>query len=336
MVPLPPKLKFEDVLIVPQPSSVNSRSEVNLQVEYDFLHSPLKWRGVPIVASNMDTVGTFSMAWGLAKYGMLTCIHKYNSYARWSQIPESDDYNWRNHVTVTSGISKNDLHRLDDIISLQPDLKFICLDVANGYTQAFIEAVKSVRANYPEKIIIAGNVVTQEGTARLLNAGADIIKIGIGSGSVCITRDKTGVGYPQLSAVIECGQIADEMGGRIMSDGGCRLPGDVAKAFGAGADFVMLGSMLAGHKEGEGKPIMIAGETYYEFYGMSSKTAMQKYAGGVADYRTAEGKSIQIADKGNLDDTLLDILGGLRSTCTYVDANSLADLAPRTTFVQIN
>jgi GMP reductase len=166
-------------------------------------------------------------------------------------------------------------------------------------------------------------------------AGADIVKVGIGPGSVCTTRVKTGVGYPQLSAIIECADAAHGLGGHIISDGGCVTPGDVAKAFGAGADFVMLGGMLAGHNESGGEMIEIAGEKYKKFYGMSSETAMNKHVGGVAEYRASEGKTVQVPFKGDVIDTLKDILGGIRSTCTYVGASKLKELTKRTTFIRV-
>ncbi|WP_274972068.1 GMP reductase, partial [Zunongwangia profunda] len=213
--------------------------------------------------------------------------------------------------------------------------KFICIDVANGYSEHFVKFVKKTREQYPDKVIIAGNVVTGEMVEELLIAGADIIKVGIGPGSVCTTRVKTGVGYPQLSAIIECADAAHGLGGQIISDGGCAIPGDVAKAFGAGADFVMLGGMLAGHDESGGDVIEVKGEKFKRFYGMSSSTAMDKHAGGVAEYRASEGKTVQVPYRGPVENTLQDILGGIRSTCTYVGAGRLKELTKRTTFIRV-
>lgn len=175
------------------------------------------------------------------------------------------------------------------------------------------------------------NIMVEE----LLLSGADIIKVGIGPGSVCTTRVKTGVGYPQLSAIIECADAAHGLGGHIISDGGCTIPGDIAKAFGAGADFVMLGGMLAGHDQSGGELIERNGERFKTFYGMSSETAMGKHSGGVADYRASEGKTVEVPYRGNVTETLQDILGGLRSTCTYVGAQRLKELTKRTTFIRV-
>ncbi len=192
-----------------------------------------------------------------------------------------------------------------------------------------------MREAHPDSIIIAGNVVTGEMVEELLLSGADIVKVGIGPGSVCTTRIKTGVGYPQLSAIIECADAAHGLSGQIISDGGCTNPGDIAKAFGAGADFVMLGGMFAGHDECGGDVVERDGKRVMLFYGMSSETAMSKHSGGVADYRASEGKTVHVPYRGPVDDTVKDILGGLRSACTYVGAHQLKELTKRTTFVRV-
>ena len=224
-------------------------------------------------------------------------------------------------------MSDNDLKKLRGIIDAVPQVKYICLDVANGYSEHFVSFVRRVREEFSNHTILAGNVVTAEMVEELVLSGADIIKVGIGPGSVCTTRKKTGVGYPQLSAVIECADAAHGLGGHIISDGGCTCPGDVAKAFGAGADYVMLGGMLAGHEEAcKGDVVEKNGKKYVKFYGMSSATAMQKYAGGVAEYRASEGKAVEIEFRGPVANTMQDILGGLRSACTYVGAAKLKEL----------
>merc|ERR1719152_807063 len=227
------------------------------------------------------------------------------------------------------------MEKLDEVLKSVPQVEFICIDVANGYAEAFVKCIRDVRTRYPEKTIIAGNVVTKEMTEELIFSGADIVKVGIGPGSVCTTRKQTGVGYPQLSAVMECADAAHGLGGRIISDGGCTCPGDVAKACGAGSDFVMLGGMLAGHDECAGEVIEQNGEYFKMFYGMSSDTAMQKYAGGVAQYRSSEGKTVKVPYRGPIDETIRDILGGVRSACTYVGASALRELSKRTTFVRV-
>jgi GMP reductase len=330
------KLGFKDVMIRPKRSTLKSRSEVNLERHFKFLHSPYSWTGIPIIAANMDTVGTFEMAEALANKNLFTTIHKHYSLTEWRTFVSKLPKNHINNIAVSTGISKRDSEKLAKIIKANPSLKFICIDVANGYSEYFADFVKQTRNLYPTKVIIAGNVVTGEMVEELLLSGADIVKVGIGPGSVCTTRVKTGVGYPQLSAIIECADAAHGLGGQIISDGGCSTPGDIAKAFGAGADFVMLGGMLAGHNESGGEVIERNGEPYRKFYGMSSSTAMDKHVGGVAEYRASEGKTVEVPFRGDVENTLQDILGGLRSTCTYVGAQRLKELTKRTTFIRVN
>lgn len=330
------KLGFKDVMFRPKRSTLKSRSEVSLEREFKFLHSQSVWKGIPIIAANMDTVGTFEMAKVLANKGLFSAIHKHYSIAEWKDFLSSISKNDLNHIAVSTGISEHDSEKLAEIFKLEPQLKFICIDVANGYSEFFADFVKKTRQNYPNTVIIAGNVVTGEMVEELILSGADVVKVGIGPGSVCTTRVKTGVGYPQLSAIIECADAAHGLGGHIISDGGCTTPGDVAKAFGAGADFVMLGGMLAGHDESGGDIITKNGEKFRKFYGMSSSTAMTKHVGGVAEYRASEGKTVEVPYKGPVETTIQDILGGLRSTCTYVGAARLKELTKRTTFIRVN
>ncbi len=329
------KLGFKDVMIRPKRSTLKSRADVTLHRKFKFLHTATEWDGVPIMAANMDTVGNFAMARVLAEHDLFTAIHKHYSLKDWQGFMDSTPPQIIERVAVSTGTGASDAQKLDQIFEQHPNLRFICIDVANGYSEHFVSFVKRTREKYPQKVIMAGNVVTGEMVEELLLAGADLIKVGIGSGSVCTTRVKTGVGYPQLSAIIECADAAHGLGGQIISDGGCAIPGDVAKAFGGGADFVMLGGMFAGHDEGSGEVVEENGKKYKIFYGMSSETAMDKYAGGVADYRASEGKTVKVAYKGSLEDTVQDILGSIRSTCTYVGASRLKELTKRTTFIRV-
>ncbi len=329
------KLGFSDVLIRPKRSTLKSRAEVKLERNYKFLHSNYQWSGIPIIAANMDTVGTFAMAEALARHDMVCAIHKHYTVAEWKNWLKQSDESIYQRIMVSTGTSDNDMKKLQSIVSAAPLLKFICIDVANGYAEAFVDFVARVRESYPLMTIIAGNVVTGEMVEELLLAGADVVKVGIGPGSVCTTRVKTGVGYPQLSAVIECADAAHGLGGRIISDGGCVCPGDIAKSFGGGADFVMLGGMLAGHDESGGQLVDRDGQQYKLFYGMSSTTAMSKHIGGVAEYRASEGKTVEVPYRGPVEETVRDILGGVRSTCTYVGAAELRELSKRTTFIRV-
>lgn len=341
------KLDFCDVLFRPKRSTLNSRSEVTLEKTYRFKHSGMIWSGVPIMAANMDGVGTVEMAHSLAAHKMFTVLKKFHNATTIKSVVQSLPHN----VAVSMGINQCDIEKLHTVIDSNDQLRFICIDVANGYSEKFMDFVSKIREKYPKITIIAGNVVTPDVTEQLILRGADVVKVGIGPGSVCTTRIQTGVGYPQLSAIIECADAAHGLGGHIVADGGCTCPGDVAKAFGAGADFVMLGGMLAGHDEGGGKVVtkvytmpyttedgapVTESKHFVQFYGMSSDTAMNKHHGGVADYRSSEGRTVEVPYRGSVDSTVKNILGGIRSTCTYVGASNLKQLPKRTTFVQVH
>ena len=329
------KLGFKDVMIRPKRSTLKSRSQVSLDRNFTFRNSQKKWTGIPIIAANMDTVGTFEMAEALSKEKIITAIHKHYTIEEWSNFLANQPDSIYDYIALSTGIGKDDEEKIQQIIDLHPKINFLCIDVANGYSEHFVAFVKKIRKTFPDKTIIAGNVVTGEMVEELILSGADIVKVGIGPGSVCTTRIKTGVGYPQLSAIIECADAAHGLGGHIISDGGCKIPGDVAKAFGGGADFVMLGGMFAGHDESGGEIVEKNGKKYRLFYGMSSQTAMDKHSGGVAEYRASEGKTVKIAYKGSVSVTVKDILGGVRSTCTYVGASNLRELSKRTTFIRV-
>lgn len=328
------RLDFKDVLIRPKRSTLTSRSEVDITREFKFRHSPEAYHAIPIIAANMDTTGTFEMARALGRHDMSTTLCKHYSVEEY--VAFFSELEAKHTAFYSLGISDADWEKFLAVRAKAPQgaVKYLCIDVANGYTEAFVAFVKKVRDACPECVVMAGNVVTGDMTEELLLAGADIVKVGIGPGSVCTTRKMTGVGYPQLSAIIECADAAHGLGGRICADGGCTVPGDIAKAFGGGADFVMLGGMLAGHDEAAGDTVELDGKLYKRFYGMSSKDAMDKYAGGVAKYRAAEGKSVLIPARGPVEDTVQGILGGVRSACTYVGARRLKELTMRTTFIR--
>jgi len=335
MVETEVKLDFKDVLIRPKRSAIASRSAVNLERTFEFTNSKQKWTGVPLIAANMDTIGNFQVAEVLAKRKCITAVHKHYSVEDWKAWATGSGKECLPYVAVSVGILEKDMVKLDEILKAVPEVAMICIDVANGYSEAFVTCIREVRKKHPGKTIMAGNVVTKEMTEELIFSGADIIKVGIGPGSVCTTRKQTGVGYPQLSAVLECADAAHGLGGRIISDGGCTCPGDVAKACGAGADFVMLGGMLSGHEECTGEVLEENGQYFKVFYGMSSDTAMKKHAGGVAEYRSSEGKTVKVPYRGPIDETIRDILGGMRSACTYVGAGELRELSKRTTFIRV-
>ena len=367
------KLDYKDVLIRPKRSTLGSRKEVDLERGYQFRNykpyiSPdvlpdgypagpyieKHWRGVPIMAANMDGVGTFEIADKLAEGKIFTCLVKTYSVKDLVNYFDSDIQERTDCVAMSIGITDKDHDKFRKVYEqVDSKLKYVCIDVANGYSTRVRDFVMDFRMLYPNIVIIAGNVVTGEMTEELILAGADIVKVGIGPGSVCTTRIQTGVGYPQLSAVIECADAAHGLGGHIIADGGCTCPGDVAKAFAGGADFVMLGGMLAGHDEGGGEVItkhFANGEAtlldngnylphyeqkhFVQFYGMSSKSANEKHFGGLKDYRSSEGRTVLVPYRGAIMNTVQDILGGIRSTCTYAGAVRLKHLNKCTTFVR--
>ena len=351
------KLDYKDVLIRPKRSTLKSRSQVRLERKFGFRNSKEEYEGVPIMASNMDGVGTFEMADKLAEGNIFTCLVKTYSVEQLIEYFNSNIPERTNNVAMSIGTSDDDFHKLVDVQAHAGDkLKYVCMDIANGYSDHFAARVRKVRDQFPRLVIIAGNVVTGEMTEELILSGADIVKVGIGPGSVCTTRIQTGVGYPQLSAVIECADAAHGLGGHIIADGGCTCPGDVAKAFAGGADFVMLGGMLAGHDEGGGEVITKYYETneleyefgehlnnrkhkveekrFVQFYGMSSESANDKHFGGLKDYRSSEGRTVLVPYRGEVARTIQEILGGVRSTCTYAGALKLKQLSKCTTFVR--
>jgi GMP reductase len=325
------KLDYKDVLITPKRSTIESRSKVTLRRHYKFRNGG-EWFGVPIIAANMDGVGTFEMDIALGRHNCMTALTKH-----YSDIDLISHFEKKLYSSIYSlGISDADLAKFDNVYTIVSNKHIkVCIDVANGYTQQFVDFIQRFRERYRHVILMAGNVVTPEMTEELILSGVDVVKVGIGPGSVCTTRKLTGIGYPQLSAVIECADAAHGLKGHIIADGGCTAPGDVVKAFAAGADFVMLGGMLAGHDEGGGEIIMKGDKSYRKFYGMSSTTAMNKHNGGVANYRASEGKTVEIPYKGPVDDTIKEIFGGMRSACTYVGASELKELSKRTSFIRV-
>ena len=328
------KLDFKDVLIRPKRSTLTSRSDVDITREFVFRHAGVKYHGIPIIASNMDTTGTFEMARALDAFRLSTALHKHYSVDECVRFFRSLER--KSAAFYSMGITKADEEKFKRVVDAAGEaVEYVCIDVANGYHENFGTFVTRIRSAYPRLVIMAGNVVTGEMTEELILSGADIVKVGIGPGSVCTTRKMTGVGYPQLSAVIECADAAHGLSGLICADGGCSTPGDVAKAFGGGADFVMLGGMFAGHEESGGERVERDGATYQRFYGMSSKAAMDRYAGGVAEYRAAEGKEVLVPYRCPVANTAQEILGGVRSACTYVGARRLKELSKRTTFVRV-
>jgi len=329
-----PQLDFKDVLIRPKRTTITSRADVSLEREFSFPNTTTKWKGIPIIASNMDTTGTFEVYDVLAKFHMLTCFNKFYTTKDFSNRLKENSLD-PEYFMISTGVDESQFSLLNDIIELTK-AKWICVDVANGYMRQVVTYCDKLRASFPNKIIVAGNVASREMVEELIiNGKVDVVKIGIGPGSACLTRRKTGVGVPQLSAIIECADGAHGCGGSIIGDGGITCPGDLAKAFGGGADFVMIGGQFAGHDENPGTVNEINGKKFKLFYGMSSELAMKKYYGQMAKYRASEGRVIKVPYKGRLEVTVRDYLGGLRSTCAYINAHCIKHIPKCTTFLMV-
>ncbi len=327
-------LDYSDVLIRPKRSTMKSRNDVDIEREFSFKWASETWKGVPLIAANMDTTGTFEVYQVLSKHNIVTALHKFYT----PEDFKSQKILNPNLYMISTGISDTDFARLNSILEVV-NCKWICIDIANGYLSSLVKFCKKVRKAYPNKILVAGNVATREMVEELLiNGKVDIVKVGIGPGSACTTRLKTGVGIPQLSAVLECSDAAHGLGGCIIADGGITCPGDVSKAFGACADFVMMGGQFAGHDQNPGDVVECeqTGKKMKRFYGMSSKRAMETHYGKMEKYRSSEGRELTIPYKGDLNNTVLDFLGGIRSTCTYIGATSIKNMGKCTTFVKVS
>ncbi len=330
------KLNFEDVLLQPKRSTLSSRKDVDMTRNFTFRNSGKQMNFLPIFASNMDGVGTFSMAKVLQEYKMMTVITKTTGIDDWRKAVGNGVR--LQSVSVCTGTNvmwdkeAQDWKTMQEVLTSFPDIKMITVDVANAYHQNMVDFIKKVRDEYPTKIIVAGNVVTPEMTEELIINGADVVKIGIGPGSVCTTRTMTGVGVPQFSAILDCADAANGVDGHIMADGGCVYPGDIAKAFGGGAHMVMIGGMLAGHDESEQEVV----DNKVEFYGMSSDRAREKHGKRKDGYRGNEGRWISLPYRGPVQHTVEDILGGVRSACTYIGARRLKDMPKCASFVTTN
>ena len=330
------KLDYKDVLLKPKRSTLSSRRDVEMTRSFTFRNSGETYECCPIIASNMDGVGTFSMAKVIQEYKMMTTITKTTTLEQWKKaVGEGIKLKYLSVCTGTGKLwddDAEDYSTMQKVLKSYPDVKFITIDVANGYHTNFSDFVGAVREEYPDKTIIAGNVVTAEMTEELIIQGADVVKVGIGPGSVCTTRTMAGVGVPQFSAVVECADAANGVGGHIVADGGCNMPGDIAKAFGGGAHFVMLGGMLAGHNESE----VESKNGKREFYGMSSDRAREVHGKRKDGYRGNEGRAVILPDRGPVKETVEDILGGIRSSCTYIGARRLKDIPKCASFVRCN
>ena len=326
-----PQYDFKDVLFKPKTTTLNSRNDVQLETTFTFSNNT-KWTGIPIISANMYTTGTFEVHKELAKYKMLTAMHKFFTIDDYKKYDNEKNIDYE-YCIVSCGIRNEDYDNVCQILDEIPQLKWICIDIANGYIPNMKLFCTKIRQRYPKHIIIAGNVATGSGVIELSSCGVDIVKVGIGPGSVCTTRKMTGIGVPQLSCIIECKKACEKT--YIIGDGGITCAGDVYKAFGGGADFVMMGGVWSGHDENISNIIEKNNKKYKQFYGMSSTYAMKTHYGKKDDYRASEGKVVEVPYKGKIEDTILEYLGGIRSTCTYIGSKSIRDIKNNTTFIVV-
>ncbi|XP_015747921.1 PREDICTED: GMP reductase 1-like [Acropora digitifera] len=292
------RLDFKDVLIRPKRSTIRSRADVDLSRHFHFKYAKktLPEDVIPIISANMDTIGTFEMAIALSQHKLLTAIHKHYSVEEWLVFGK-DHPDVLPYVIASCGMMEDDIIRLRQVLDGCPAVPAICLDVANGYSEHFVEFVKTVREKFPDHIIMVCH-------CRALIAHLQSIR---------------GHFVAFLCSLMIVYFLLDWR----------------SFVLGAGADFVMLGGMFAGHDQSGGELVERDGKKYKIFYGMSSTTAMKKHAGGVANYRSSEGKTVEVPYRGNVHDTVKDVLGGVRSTCTYVGAEKLKELPRRTTFIRV-
>lgn len=355
------KLNYNDLLIVPQRSELTSRNDVDLIREYKFPHCDQTLKCTGVIASNMYNTGTIKMAYTLSEFNLLTALHKFHNFDDLVNLFNNPIVDGKFFITI--GESLQDLEKFirlyNHIGSKAHNRLMVCIDVANAYRTSFIDFVKKFRDIFPSTLLMAGNVTTPERTQELILAGVDIVKIGIGPGSACETRKVTGVGYPMASACIECADAAHGVKGRICADGGCRNVGDICKAFCLEADFVMIAGMLAGADECDGEWIDVGyrdidwewsaanpngpgiqykwfSKKQLKFFGMSSYEAMEKFGGNEKEYRASEGSVKLIDSKGPAGNIAKEILGGLRSCCSYLGASSLKEMPRRASFVRVS
>ena len=357
-------LDYSDILIKPKMgNNLSSRKDVNLTREYVFKRGQIR-KGLGIFNANMATVGNFETAKKLLKAGMFATLHKFYTaeemidFMRQCQNEKTDYSN----LFISIGI-KNGIRELDKLKEIEDGAMWfkpnICIDAPNFYINKAFEVLKHCRELFPESVIMCGNIASSDICHKLLDY-ADILKVGIGPGSVCRTRSVTGCGVPMVSCILDCADVVHSVGGMICADGGIVEVGDICKAFALNADFVMSGGMFAGTDEAEGEVIekcyktneyaidMIDGskpipdqplydiKKYKLYYGMSSTLANNKFAGGMSNYKASEGREAFIPYTGSLDKILQDIKGGIASACTYIGAANVKDMSKCATLIKVN
>lgn len=319
------KYGFDEVFIIPSKTDVNSRSNVNLNISYTTKISNQTIQGCPVIVANLDTTGSIQMAKQLYKHKMFVGLNKYLEFNKVKDFFKTNESEFSFYTIGLNG----DLDKVKELH--ETSFKYLMIDIANGYISDFLKFVEKTRKIFPKLIIIAGNVCTPEGVKYLVEAGADIVKCGIGQGGLCETSAKAGIGYPQFSVAQECGNYARKIGALAISDGGTKTPADICKSLAAGSHFVMCGSIFLGYDECDGE---WTNDKFLKAYGMSSKTANDKYNNGLKEYRTSEGVNEKlISHKGKVENLVLDIKGSLASCCSYTNSFNLQDLPYNSKFI---
>ena len=323
------KLDFKDVLIKPKPSSTPiTRADVNLNVNYGH------FTGVPLIISEMVSIGTYKIAKALKDQNIITFIHK--EYSSKEHIENLSYFEDTSHIGLSVGIKKNEISKIKSVLK-ERSVGFINLHIANAYAnlQGIEKTIKSFKDDFPDIPLSAGMVCTPNITKFIAECGADIIRVGLGSGAACKTRSEVGVGFPQLSAVKECKNMADIYKKPIISDGGIVTAGDVAKAIGIGASYVVLGRIVSGSEECD-NIVEKYGQKYVNFYGLGSTRQYETHGISEKEYRPNEGRELFIPVKGSVNNIINQIKGGLRSACTYVGTTELSELYNNSSFIRVN
>ena len=320
-------LTFDDVLISPNYSGLASRKLSDIRFNYKDLYLD-----TPIISAPMDTISGVEMCIKMAQLGGLGILHRFwsieDNVKAYVQIHHNlFDFGRFCNVGVAVGSSEREWERVTQLY--QHGARIFCVDVAHGHSKTCGDMVKNIKELNTNNFVIAGSVATGAGADYLVGCGADLIRVGIGGGSVCLTRQKTGIGVPQLGAIMECARASKKP---IIADGGIRTAGDACKAIAAGASLVMLGGMLAGTDETPGQEV---GDTKI-FRGMASKEVNEEYYGEMPLWKTAEGVQTHVKKRGPVSSVINDIVGGLKSSLSYVGVNNIEDYQKRATFIKVS
>jgi len=317
-------LSFDDVLLVPHYSDIESRKALHTSNGLDSRIA----LDLPIISSPMDTVTEVDMAFAMGSHGGLGIIHRYNSVGEQAKLVKSAKAHGTDNVGAAIGVTGDYQERASELVKAGANV--LCVDVAHGHHSMMRDALKHLKGKYGNDMhIMAGNVATGQGSVDVANWGADSVRVGIGGGSICSTRLVSGHGAPTLQSIIDC--VSSGCPVPIIADGGIKTSGDIVKALAAGADFVMLGSMLAGTDQSPGQVFDNGNKKYKVYRGMASSEAQVNWRGKTS---TPEGISTTIPYKGDVNNILADLRGGIQSGMSYSGARTIKELQVKATFVQ--